>query len=282
MIDKAYLEISNVCNLACSFCHGTKRARRMLTDAEFETLTDRLAGKVKFLYFHLLGEPLLHPSFPRFVTRAWEKGFYPILTTNGSLLAKCGETVLENLPYKISMSLHAPAANAAFADPCYFENCINFAKRAAAKGCIVVLRLWNIGGEGEEENNAILAKLHEAFPGEWPPSHRESVRLARDKVFLEWGEHFEWPDQNAPAVPADTDIFCHALRDQFGVLCDGTVVPCCLDAEGTLALGNLFDTSLDEILQSPRARAIYDNFTNRRAIESLCLRCDYARRFSRK
>ena len=282
MIDKAFLEISNICNLNCSFCHGTKRARRMLTDAEFETLTDRLAGKVKFLYFHLLGEPLLHPSFPRFVTRAWEKGFYPILTTNGSLLAKCGETVLENLPYKISMSLHAPAANAAFADPCYFENCINFAKRAAAKGCIVVLRLWNIGGEGEEENNAILAKLHEAFPGEWPPSHRESLRLARDKVFLEWGEHFEWPDQNAPAVPADTDIFCHALRDQFGVLCDGTVVPSCLDAEGTLALGNLFDTPLDEILQSPRARAIYDNFTNRRAIESLCLRCDYARRFSRK
>ena len=66
------------------------------------------------------------------------------------------------------------------------------------------------------------------------------------------------------------------------MLCDGTVVPCCLDAEGTLALGNLFDTPLDEILASPRARAIYENFTNRRAIEPLCLRCDYARRFSKK
>ncbi len=207
MIDKAFLEISNICNLNCSFCHGTKRARRMLTDAEFEALTDALAGKVKFLYFHLLGEPLLHPSFPHFVRRAWEKGFYPILTTNGSLLSKCGETVLENLPYKISMSLHAPAANAAFADPAYFDNCIDFARRAAAKGCITVLRLWNIGGEGEEENNAILGKLHAAFPGEWPPSHRESVRLSRDKVFLEWGEHFEWPDLDAEAVAADTDIF---------------------------------------------------------------------------
>lgn len=285
MIDKAFLEISNICNLNCSFCHGTKRARRMLTDAEFETLTDALTGKVKFLYFHLLGEPLLHPSFPRFVRRAWEKGFYPILTTNGSLLAKCGQTVLENLPYKISMSLHAPAANAAFADPAYFDTCIDFARQAAAKGCIVVLRLWNIGGEGEEENSAILQKLHEAFPDEWAPSHRDSIRLSRkkeEKIFLEWGEHFEWPDMNAPEVPADTDIFCHALRDQFGILCDGTVVPCCLDAEGTLALGNLFDTPLDEILSSPRARAIYENFTNRRAIEPLCLRCDYARRFSRR
>ena len=285
MIDKAFLEISNICNLRCSFCHGTKRARRMLSVKEFETLTDRMAGQVKFLYFHLLGEPLLHPDFPFFVRRAWEKGFYPILTTNGSLLAKCGQTVLENLPYKISISLHAPAANAAFADPTYFDTCIAFARQAAARGCITVLRLWNVGGEGEAENNAILAKLHEAFPDEWAPSHRDSIRLSRnkeEKIFLEWGEHFEWPDLEAEAVPANTDIFCHALRDQFGVLCDGTVVPCCLDAEGTLALGNLFDTPLDEILASPRARAIYENFTNRRAIEPLCLRCDYARRFTRK
>ena len=281
MIDKAYLEITNICNLRCSFCHGTKRAARLLSDEEFEALTDRLSGKVKFLYFHLLGEPLLHPRFPHFVKRAWEKGFYPILTTNGSLLQKSGQAVLESLPYKISISLHAPAANAAFADPDYFDTCIDFAKKAAAMGCITVLRLWNIGGEGEGENNAILQKLHEAFPGEWPPSHRESVRLSRDKVFLEWGEHFEWPDENAPDVPADTDIFCHALRDQVGVLCDGTVVPCCLDAEGTLALGNLFDTPLDEILRSPRARAIYDGFTNRRAVEDLCRRCDYARRFAK-
>ena len=216
MIDKAFLEISNICNLRCSFCHGTTRKHHMLTDAEFEALTDRLTGKVKVLYFHLLGEPLLHPSFPHFVRRAWEKGFYPILTTNGSLLQKCGQTVLENLPYKISISLHAPAANEAFADPAYFDTCIDFAKQAAAKGCIVVLRLWNVGGEGEAENVAILQKLHEAFPDEWAPSHRDSIRLSRkkeEKIFLEWGEHFEWPDKNAPDVPPDTDIFCHALRD---------------------------------------------------------------------
>jgi len=281
MIDKAYLEITNICNLRCSFCHGTKRVARSLSDEEFETLTDALTGKVKFLYFHLLGEPLLHPSFPHFVKRAWEKGFYPILTTNGSLLSKCAETVLKNLPYKISISLHAPAANAAFADPAYFDTCIDFAKRAAAKGCITVLRLWNLGGDGEEENAAILQKLHAAFPGEWPPSHRESVRLCTDKVFLEWGEHFKWPDSNAPDAPRDTDIFCHALRDQIGILCDGTVVPCCLDAEGALALGNLFHTPLEDILQSERARSIYDGFTNRRAAEDLCRRCGYAGRFAK-
>ena len=279
MITKAYLEISNICNLHCSFCHGTSRARRMLTDAEFEQLTDALVGEVKFLYFHLLGEPLLHPSVPKFVRRAWEKGFYPILTTTGSLLAKCGQTVLENLPYKISISLHAPAANAAFADPAYFDTCIDFAKRAAEKGCITVLRLWNIGGEGEGENEGILQKLHAAFPGEWPPSHRESVRLSRDRVFLEWGERFDWPDPKAPEAPPDAEIFCHALRDHVGILCDGTVVPCCLDADGVMALGNLFTQPLRDIVGTDRAKAIYDGFTAHRAAENLCRRCGYARRF---
>ena len=281
MIDKAYLEITNCCNLACSFCHGTKRAPKLLSDEEFELLTDRLAGQIKFLYFHLMGEPLLHPSFPKFVRRAWEKGFYPILTTNGSLLAKCAQTVLENLPYKISISLHAPAANAAFADPAYFDTCINFAKRAAAAGCITVLRLWNIGGDGEAENDASLKRLHEAFPGEWPPSHRESVRLSTDKVFLEWGEHFDWPDPAAPEAPPAADIFCYALRAQVGVLVDGTVVPCCLDADGNIPLGNLFSTPLEDILQSPRAKAIYDGFTEHRAVEDMCRRCGYARRFKK-
>ncbi len=280
MIDKAYLEITNICNLSCTFCHGTRRERKRMTGEEFDVLTDRLAGEVKFLYFHLMGEPLLHPLLPQFVKMAWEKGFYPILTTNGSLLAARGEELLAHLPYKISISLHAPAANAAFADPAYFENCIAFAKRAAAKGCITVLRLWNIGGEGEEQNGDILQKLHEAFPGEWPPSHRESVRLSRDKVFLEWGEHFDWPDTDAKE--GSECLFCRALRDQVGVLCDGTLVPCCLDADGVLALGNLFSTPLADILSSKRARDIYDGFTEHRAVETLCRRCGYARKFRSK
>ena len=279
MIDKAYLEITNCCNLACSFCHGTKRERKLMSEAEFEALTDRLVGEVKFLYFHLMGEPLLHPLFLKFVDRAWEKGFYPILTTNGSLLAKRGEELLAHLPYKISISLHAPAANVAFAAPDYFTSCIDFAKAAAAKGCIAVLRLWNVGGEGEEQNGEILGKLHEAFPGEWPPSHRESVRLSSDKVFLEWGEHFEWPDLGAEE--GDACMFCRALGDQVGVHCDGSVVPCCLDADGVLTLGNLHEQTLADILATPRARAIRDGFTRRVAVEEFCRKCGYARRFNK-
>lgn len=280
MIRKAYLEITNLCNLSCSFCHKTTRPPRTLTEAEFEALTDRLFG-IRHLYFHLMGEPTVHPLLPRFIDRAREKGFLPMLTTNGSLLSQKGESLLAHLPHKISISLHAPAANAAFADASYLPSCIDFARRAAERGCIVALRLWNLGSAQEKSNAPILEALHTAFPGEWAPVRRGNGFVLADKLFLEWGEQFDWPDLSAPALPADAPLFCHGLRDQIGILSDGSVVPCCLDADGVLALGNLFEQSLSEILASPRARAIYDGFTRRHAAEELCRRCGYARRFAK-
>ena len=150
MIEKAYLEITNICNLSCQFCHKTGREKRQMTEAEFEKLTDRLAGEVKYLFFHLMGEPTLHPQLPRFIKRASEKGFLPAVTTNGSLLGARGDALLNTPLYKISISLHAPAANAAFSSPEYLNNALTYGKKAAEKGTIVAFRLWNIGGEGED------------------------------------------------------------------------------------------------------------------------------------
>ncbi|MBE6660950.1 MAG: radical SAM protein [Ruminococcaceae bacterium] len=279
MLDKIYLEITNVCNLDCTFCHKTARAKKLMSAQEFDLLIGKLAGKAKYLYFHLMGEPTLHPLLPHFIKTARDKGFLPMITTNGSLLREKGEALLASLPYKISISLHAPEANAAFSADGYLESCVSFAKEAAARGCIVALRLWNLGSEADNSN--ILEHLHASFPGEWGKVRRgSSLRLA-DKLFLEWGERFDWPDPALPECPPDTDLFCYGLRDQIGVLVDGTVVPCCLDAEGTLALGNLFLSELEDVLTSPRAKTIYEGFTHRRAVESLCRKCGYARRFSR-
>ena len=138
-----------------------------MSNDEFDTILSKITGKAKYLYFHLMGEPLLHPSLCEFIEKSKKAGFLPIITTNGSLLSEKSEEHIQSLPYKISISLHAPAANEACSDASYFDNCISFAKRAAAENCIVVLRLWNIGGEGEEENAAVLEKLHKAFPNEW-------------------------------------------------------------------------------------------------------------------
>ena len=272
---KIYVEISNICNLHCSFCPGTKRKKHAMTEAEFSALLPKLKPWTDFLYFHLMGEPLCHPLLGRFLELAGEAGFRVIITTNGTLLKKNQELLL-SAPglHKVNISLHAFEANdLAVPFEQYLSECIAFGKAAQGKK-IVVFRLWNSGGK-DALNAAIQDALKEAFPGPWKEG-RKGISIG-DKIFLEHGDKFDWPDLTAPE--GSGRIFCYGLRDQLGILCDGTAVPCCLDHEGDLTLGNLRLQPMEEILASPRAKAIYEGFSNRDAAEELCRKCGYARRF---
>lgn len=273
--NKVYLEISNICNLRCAFCPGTKRPKKALTDGEFAMLLPKLRPYTDFLYFHLMGEPLCHPRLKAFLDMAGDAGFKVILTTNGTLLKKQQEVLLSSPAlHKVNVSLHAFEANDLTVPfETYLADCFAFGKAAEGQK-IVVYRLWNQGG-AEEKNGEILRTMEAFFPKPWK-EERKGIRIG-DKVFLEYGDKFDWPDLTAPE--GSHRVFCYGLRDQIGVLCDGTVVPCCLDHEGDLALGNLFDTDMETILKTPRARAIYDGFTDRTAAEELCRKCGYARRF---
>jgi radical SAM protein with 4Fe4S-binding SPASM domain len=251
-----------------------------MSEDEFNILLNKIEGKARCLYFHLMGEPTLHPLLPKFIKLARDKNFLPCITTNGSLLSRCKDDLLSNPPYKINISLHAPDANPTFASDNYLATCVDFAKEIAKKGTFVALRLWNLGTS--VDNSTILNFLHSQFQNEWKDIRGGRSQRLDTRIFLEWGEHFEWPDPSLKECDITDDMFCYGLRDQIGILADGTVVPCCLDADGNLALGNLFTTSLDEILSSKRAKNIYDGFTNRRANESLCRKCGYAKRFSKK
>lgn len=272
---KVYLEISNICNLSCAFCPGTARQKKALTEAEMEVLLPKLRPYTDYLYFHLMGEPLCHPKLSTFLELAHKHGFRVILTTNGTLLSKKQDLLL-SAPglHKVNISLHAFEANdLAVPFETYLNGCFVFGK--AAEGSILVsYRLWNNHGQ-DEKNGQILEALEQYFPKPWI-AERHGIRIG-ERVYLEHGDKFDWPDLTAP--DGGSFVFCHGLRDQIGVLADGTVVPCCLDHEGDIALGNLFEQSLAEILNSPRAKAIYDGFSQRRATEELCRRCGYARRF---
>ena len=274
---KIYLEISNRCNLRCAFCPGTKRPVRSMTETEFSALLPKLRPYTDFLYFHLMGEPLCHPLLGRFLALAGEAGFRVILTTNGTLLPQRQDLLLASPAlHKVNISLHAFEANdLAVPFEAYLRGCTDFG-RAAEGRVLVTYRLWN-GGGADRRNGEILAALERAFPRPWV-EERRGVRLG-ERVYLEYGEKFDWPDLAAP--DGSGRVFCYGLRDQLGVLCDGTVVPCCLDHEGDLALGNLFEQELSEILDSPRARAIYEGFSRRQAAEPLCRRCGYAARFQK-
>lgn len=277
---KVYLEIINVCNRSCAFCPGTRRAPGFLPEADFVRLLDKLRPWTDYLYFHLMGEPLLHPALDRFLALAGERGFRVILTTNGTLLDRV-ESVLLSAPalHKLNLSLHSFEANNGTAPENYVNLCAAFGAKAAARGVLVNFRLWN--GDSatragwNAENERILELLARTFPRPWSPS-RTGERLA-DRVFLDRAEIFDWPDAEAEAE--NECHSCYGLRDQLGVLCDGTVVPCCLDHDGELALGNLMTEDLAEILDKPRARAMLDGFRRGRAVEELCKRCGYAGRF---
>lgn len=271
MITRCYLEITNVCNLDCVFCPKTARAKHTLTMEEFDTLTSQLNGEVKFLYFHLMGEPFLHAQLPQFVKMAKEKGFVPVLTTNGTLLSQRPD-MLDALPHKIQISLHSHEGNGKADLERYIDDVMTFAIEAAHRRCVIVLRLWNEGGHNSM-NDTILNLIANHVPQPWTKRH-DGWKLA-DYLYIENDNMFEWPDLQH-ATYGEEEVFCYALRNQIGVLVDGRVVPCCLDHNGDISLGNLFDQSLEQILASPRAMAIYQGFTNHIAVESLCQRCGYS------
>lgn len=274
MYSRVYVEITNICNMACSFCHGHSRKKRSMTLDEFSRILDQLEGKTQYIYYHLMGEPLLHPQLPEFLALAAARGFRSVITTNGTLLKKRGQEILNAGIHKISISLHSFEGSDEAAQQAYLQEVAVFADTAAKAGVVVVLRLWNRGFDNGN-NDTTLAFLKASVVGQWAENTR-GIRI-RDKFYLEWGDRFRWPDKDAPVQ--GKQFFCYGMRDHFGILCDGTVVPCCLDSEGVINLGNVFSEELSSILASDRATAIAKGFDRRIASEDLCRRCGYAQRF---
>ena len=272
---KIYLEISNICNLNCSFCPGTRRQSKIMGTEEFSFLIPKLRPWSDYLYFHLMGEPLLHPQLEAFLKIAGDAGFRVILTTNGTLLAKQKNILLAALGlHKVNISLHSFEANSRevnFQD--YLQDCFSYAKAAEGKK-LTVFRLWNQGGL-DCRNDEILSTMKAFFPEPWKVEPR-GTRIG-DRVYLEYGDKFDWPDLKAEKN--DGQNFCYGLRDQIGVLCDGTVVPCCLDHDGEIPLGNLFREEMEDILNKEQSIAIRQGFMKGTAVHPLCQHCGFAKRF---
>jgi len=249
-----------------------------MSPERFSLLAGKLRGHVKYLYLHVMGEPLLHPQLEEILALAAEMGFRVCLTTNGTLVGEKGRAVLASpCVHKVSVSLHSAEGNGAGEISRYLSEVWDFSVRAAGQGIICALRLWNIGG-ADARNEEILTFLAGKM-GHWPlelPQPRPGSRRLGENLYLEQAEKFDWPDLDAPETGTR---FCLGLRDQVAVLCDGTVVPCCLDHEGDIPLGNLLELELSDILESSRARAIYRGFSDGKPSEELCRRCGFAGRF---
>ncbi len=272
---KIYIEILNVCNLDCVFCPGTKRKKRIMTAEEFSVILDKIQTYTEYIYLHIMGEPLCHPDLGSLLKISGEKGLKVIITTNGTLLKENSETLLSSPAlHKVNISLHAFEANdikIPFSD--YIGNCFSFGKLAESKK-VISYRLWNIGGK-DRKNADIIREAEKVFHRPW--EEKTGWTRIGEKVYLEYGLVFDWPDMSVNEI--SEDVFCYGLKDQIGILCDGTVVPCCLDHDGDIPLGNIFSEELGMILEKPRTKAIIEGFAKRKATEELCRKCGYARRF---
>lgn len=282
MLSRVYVEIGNICNLSCSFCPKTKRAPRQMSVAEFRCVCEKLGGVCENIFLHVMGEPLLHPDLPSLIDVAAENSLKVHITTNGTLLQKLSESLIARADKiaRVSISLHAPEGNGKedkIAD--YISGAVDFAKRFSAAGGFSVFRLWNLdSGEAVGKNclNAYIESvLHREYPGEW--SARYSGFRMAERTFIEYDGVFVWPSESEAK---ETEIgTCHALRSQIAVLVDGTVVPCCLDSEGNMPLGNIFKEDLAHILNGHVAKEMRQGFERGVYTAELCKKCTYARRF---
>lgn len=284
---KIYVEITNVCNLSCAFCPPTRRTPGFMPPEAFGQLLKRIRPWTDYIYLHVKGEPLLHPNLAALLNMARSTGFYVNLTTNGTLLDKTAATLLANPLRQINISLHSFEANElqgqSFDE--YIMSTFDFAKKYSPDYGITCFRLWNLdpkqmSAPQREKNILILERLREAFGYDEstsrPGSPGKNIQLA-EKTYLSFDHEFQWPALDAADYgPAGT---CRGLKDHLAILCDGTVVPCCLDGDGIISLGNIFQDSLGDILDSSRARAMVEAFQNRKICEPLCRRCGYRTRF---
>ncbi|EYE88741.1 Fe-S oxidoreductase [Fervidicella metallireducens AeB] len=286
-LKKIYVEITNVCNLSCSFCTKTNREPEFMTLETFNKILEQIKHHTKFIYFHVKGEPLLHPELDKFLDLCYDKGFKVNITTNGTLINDVKNKLLNKPALRqINFSLHSFQGDETLKEE-YVENIISFTKEAIEKtNMLIAFRLWNLHEDNninliQKKNQDIIDKLKCAFDIEFGIEERipqdRGIKLI-DRIYLNQGAEFDWP-----SLDSEEDFskgFCYALRNQAAILVDGTVIPCCLDGDGIINLGNIHEKPFSDIIEGERARKLFDGFSRREVVEELCRKCGYRKKFS--
>lgn len=286
---KFYIEITNVCNLSCSFCPQTSRPSEFMSLKTFSAILGQIKPFTDYIYLHVKGEPLLHPNLDEFLDLSYKKGFKVNITTNGTLTIKTSSKImLKPSLRQINFSLHSFDGNEGASNKNeYINDILSFIKEAIGKtDTLFSLRLWNLDEDNTtnlkaNKNHELLSIIEKAFNLPYKINEEivpgKGVKIC-DKVYLNQDSEFQWPDlieceDNSPG-------FCYGLRNQVAILVDGTVVPCCLDGEGVINLGNIHQTDFSQIIESDRSNNIFDGFSRREVVEELCRKCGYRKKFN--
>jgi len=283
---RVHIEVTNICGLACSFCPPKLQPSKTMPLSFFEKVLTQLQGYTKELAFHVMGDPLILSNLDEYLERSYEKGFEVTLTTSGYYLNKSSfSTLFHPAVRQINISLNSfnkNSLNLTFDDymDAIFALCTE--KLDNHPRPFINLRLWNFDEACSEAdfNTLLFKRLEDAFDvkldlDELYAKRPKSLRLD-SKLLLHFDSYFQWPSLNSQH---HSNGNCYGLKSHIGVLADGTVVPCCLDGDGVIDLGNLNDQPLEDILKSKRAKEMREGFERGEAVEELCQKCSYKDRF---
>lgn len=287
MFEKIYIEISNICNLQCTFCPEVERDKKILSPEDFRKFAEQAKPLTKQVCLHLMGEPLGHPKFAEIMDICDELNLKIFLTSNGTLIKRYAEKLLRwKSLEQINFSVHSYFANTkAQSFESYIKPILDFCKDSIELKSVyyINLRLWNLQKTDAQSNQNIIVfdQLTEYFKVKLNQNidvkHNKSKKIMHN-LYLHFDTEFEWPSLKKET--RSTQGTCYGLRKQLAIHANGDVVPCCLDKEAILKLGNLNDETIAEILKTKRSNDIKTGFEKGELIESLCQKCQYVDRFS--
>lgn len=283
---KIYVEITNSCNLKCSFCPEGKREKEFMRIDSFEHIIDEVKEYTNLVALHVKGEPLLHPNLKEILSVCKKNNLLVNITTNATLLEKNKEIIIESEAVRqLNLSLHSITKNEnsnIYNFENYINSVLNVSKEILNKTNIIIsYRLWNLENiEENSENYYILNNLGNAFSVESLSEiakKEKFVKLA-ENAFLNQDLEFVWPSMENEII---SDVgTCWGLRNQVGILTNGDVVPCCLDGDGCIKLGNIFKDRFENILNSEYSKEFIKAFEENRVIHNLCKRCGFRSKFN--
>ncbi|MCQ2916883.1 Molybdenum cofactor biosynthesis enzyme /related Fe-S oxidoreductase [Helicobacter pylori] len=277
LFKKIYIELSDICGLQCSFCPNPKNIRGVMPLELFEKICKEAAPLTPIITLHVLGDPCKLKNLNRYLSTAKRFSLKVDLVTSGVYLCDF-ETLLQDAIYQISISLDAGLDNHnKLNQHRYIQKILEFCRYKFEKNSEVFLNLRIQDSTLEKYQNLIKPFLEsfECVSLETLKSQGHA-RLFK-KSFLNIQKTFKWPNLNAPnPLNQESKIpYCYGLIKQIAILSNGVVVPCCMDTQAHINLGDLNHMPLKDILKSQKAMAIKTHFLKGEALELLCQNCSY-------
>ncbi|NBK97514.1 MAG: radical SAM protein [Erysipelotrichia bacterium] len=272
---KVYIEITNRCNLNCHFCLQSKQVKKDMSIEEFKRIIQEVKQVSHNIYLHVKGEPLLHPHLDAILHICDEAKMRVNMTTNGTLLKDTFPLLMRHeCIKKINVSLHCEHH-----DPQYYHHVLTSCDHLS-KRIYIMYRLWTLLDHHLDDASLKIIEqlkhhyhLNEKIMNDLKT--KPNVKI-KDTIYVDKDNEFVWPS-------LDNEIqnevgYCHALKTHFAILVNGDVVPCCLDGEGIIHLGNIHQETIHEIMQKERFKRLKKSFQDRKPCEALCQKCGFLTR----